>query len=216
MFGWVEPVTGLHGMMKWIKGNTDGFLKLLSQIVYKFKRKVIDLWVDRAKWHKGGRIEKFIAKHPQLHIHYLPAYHPELNYQEVLWRTMRYEETTNAFFEVIEDLGQIPDINIDQYMMKRVFANLIVNSLQAMENGGKLKVSTKKITGFVEVSFQDTGIGIPEEILERIFDPFFTTKAKGMGVGLTIVKKFVEKNGGTISVKSEKNKGSKFIVKLPI
>jgi len=104
VFGWVEPVTGLHGMMKWIKGNTDGFLKLLSQIVYKFKRKVIDLWVDRARWHKGGRIEKFIAKHPQLHIHYLPAYHPELNYQEVLWRTMRYEETTNAFFEVIEDL----------------------------------------------------------------------------------------------------------------
>jgi transposase len=91
-------------MMKWVKGNTDGFLQVLNRIILRFKGKVIDLWIDRAKWHKGGRVEEFCMDYRQLHLHYLPPYHPELNYQEILWRTMRYEETTDAFFETIEDL----------------------------------------------------------------------------------------------------------------
>jgi signal transduction histidine kinase len=118
--------------------------------------------------------------------------------------------------EIIEDLGQIPDANIDKDMMKRVFMNLVTNAFQAMENGGKLKVSTKKTTGFVEVSFQDTGHGMSKETMEKIFEPFFTMKPKGMGIGLTICKQFVERNGGSIIVKSEENEGSTFIVKLPI
>lgn len=104
VFGWVDPVDGLHGMDKWVRGNTDGFLNILRQIAYKFKDKIVDIWVDRAKWHKGKRVEQFLMKYRYIQIHYLPAYHPKLNYQETLWRTMRYEETTNAFFETIKDL----------------------------------------------------------------------------------------------------------------
>jgi len=104
LFGWVAPFQGLHGMMKRPKGDTDGFLHVLHGIVTRFKRAFIDLWVDRARWHRGERVESFCAAHRQLHVHYLPPYHPELNYQEVLWRTMRYEETTNAFFQTIEHL----------------------------------------------------------------------------------------------------------------
>jgi hypothetical protein len=63
VFGWVDPVNGLHGMMKWVKGNTDGFLKFLSRIVSRFKGKTIDLWVDRAKWHRGKRVAMFIEEH---------------------------------------------------------------------------------------------------------------------------------------------------------
>lgn len=139
----------------------------------------------------------------------------ETNLNTLIKKTLSEIETPKNI-QVIKDLGQIPDIRIDRYMMKRVFANLINNSLQAMKKGGKLIISTKKIAGFIEVGFQDTGIGIPKEILEKIFEPFFTTKAKGLGVGLTIVKNFVEKNGGIISVESEDTKGSKFIVKLPL
>jgi transposase len=104
IFGWVDPVNGLHGMMKWIKGDTKGFLNLLKKIVYRFKGKIIDLWVDKAPWHKGERIKMFLMKYSKLHINYLPPYHPELNYQEILWRTLRYEETTNSFFDIIEHL----------------------------------------------------------------------------------------------------------------
>jgi transposase len=60
--------------------------------------------VDNARWHKGARVEAFIVEHSSFHIHYLPPYHPELNYQERLWHAMRYEETTIVYFEAISDL----------------------------------------------------------------------------------------------------------------
>lgn len=79
-----------------------------------------------------------------------------------------------------------------------------------------MTVSTKKTEGFVDVSFKDTGVGIPKENMEKIFSLLFTTKAKGMGMGLAICKKFVGAHGGSIVVKSEVGKGSTFTVKLPI
>ena len=66
------------------------------------------------------------------------------------------------------------------------------------------------------VSFADTGAGIPEEDLERIFKPLFTTKAKGIGLGLVIVKTLVEGHGGTIEVESEVGQGTTFTVSLPL
>jgi len=90
--------------MKWRKGNTEGFMRLLKSIMVRFKDKIIDLWIDRAPWHRGEMVEHFRRQHHHVHLHYLPPYHPELNYQETLWRTMRYEETTNAFFETLETL----------------------------------------------------------------------------------------------------------------
>jgi len=118
--------------------------------------------------------------------------------------------------KVVTELGQLPEIKADKDIMKRVFMNLTTNGIQAIENGGTLKVSTKKTKGFVEVSFKDTGIGIPKENMEKIFTPFFTTKARGMGMGLPICKRFVESHGGSIEVESEVGKGSTFTVKLPI
>jgi transposase len=105
LFGWVDPLNGFHGLMKSIKGDTCGFLKLLNKILIRFKGKIIDLWVDNARWHRGERVYSFLLEHNTLYTHYLPPYHPELNYQETLWRTMRYEETTNVYFETVEDLA---------------------------------------------------------------------------------------------------------------
>jgi transposase len=104
LFGWVDPLNGFHGLMKSIKGDTCGFLKLLKKILTRFKGKIIDLWADNARWHKGQSVYSFLLEERRLNIHYLPPYHPELNYQETLWRTMRYEETTNVYFETVEDL----------------------------------------------------------------------------------------------------------------
>lgn len=118
--------------------------------------------------------------------------------------------------EIIENLEQIPALDIDKVMIERVFMNLITNALQVMENQGKLHVTTRKKSGFVEAIFQDTGCGMSKELLDKIFEPFFTTKAKGMGVGLSICKSFIEKNGGNIVVKSNLGKGSTFTVFLPI
>ena len=62
------------------------------------------LSVDRARWHRGKRIDEFFHMHKQFNLHYLPPYHPELNFQESLWRMMRYEETTNVYFESMDKL----------------------------------------------------------------------------------------------------------------
>lgn len=105
VFGWVDPIYGRHRMIRCPKGDTNGFLKILSNIQHTFRGKRIHLWVDRARWHKGKRVEYYFETHKEFVIHYIPAYHPELNLQEMLWRTMRYEETTNTYFESIEDLS---------------------------------------------------------------------------------------------------------------
>ena len=94
---------------------------------------------------------------------------------------------------------------------------MATNGIQAMEeNGGTLRISTREAKDYIEVSFEDTGIGIPKENVEKIFSPFFTTKAQGMGMGLPICKKFVENHGGIIMVESEEGKGSTFTIRLPI
>jgi transposase len=105
VFGWVDPVSGKHGMMRSKRGNTIGFLSFLRNLLCRVAGIRIELWVDNARWHKGKRIQHFCHQHKRLTIEYLPKYHPELNYQERLWKTMRYEETTNTFYEEFDDLS---------------------------------------------------------------------------------------------------------------
>ena len=127
-----------------------------------------------------------------------------------------YIETPENIETIIES-DQLPKIEVDKDMIKRVFVNLAVNGIQAIEEkGGTLKVSTKKTDGFIEVSFQDKGIGIKNENFRKLFTHFFTTKAQGMGVGLAICKRFAELHDGSIKVESEEGEGSIFTVKLPI
>jgi transposase len=104
VIGWVNPVDGQHGMIKCERGNTDSFLRFLKYIACRFKDKIVALWVDGPRWHKGKRVQIFQKENSHVNIHYIPPYHPKLNYQEILWRTLRYEETTNVYFENIEDL----------------------------------------------------------------------------------------------------------------
>lgn len=101
--------------------------------------------------------------------------------------------------------------------LQHVFSNLIKNAIDAMPNGGKLKIATEVKNSRVLVSFQDTGIGIPQEFHERIFEPFFTTKPKekGTGLGLSICKDIVCKLGGEIAVQSEQGQGATFTVLIP-
>jgi len=105
---------------------------------------------------------------------------------------------------------------VDPEQMKRVFVNLINNSFQAMPNGGELRIKLSKGPTYLKIDFEDTGVGIPEEIKTKIFSPLFTTKSKGQGFGLAVCKKLVEAHGGTITVRSKLEKGTTFTITLPI
>jgi len=107
---------------------------------------------------------------------------------------------------------------VDPSILRRVLVNLIANAVQAMPKGGrlKLKVARRKNPATLVLSVEDTGIGIPKEDRSKIFVPLFTTKAKGQGLGLPVCKRLIEAQDGTITFKSKADKGSKFIIKIPL
>ncbi len=102
--------------------------------------------------------------------------------------------------------------------LKQVFMNIIINAIHAMPDGGDLTISVKvsgESSDLMEISFRDTGCGIPEENLANLFNPFFTTKESGTGLGLAISQRIVKEHNGTIEVESQVGKGTTFTVKLP-
>ena len=120
---------------------------------------------------------------------------------------------------------QLPKIKVDKNQMYQVFLNLFLNAIQAMPNGGELKIEVNPTVSysqdgpsqnFIKIVISDTGKGIPSNIIHRIFDPFFTTKPKGIGLGLSITYQIIKKHGGTIKVESKLEKGTSFIINLPV
>jgi PAS domain S-box-containing protein len=136
----------------------------------------------------------------------------------------------------------LPNLTVDPFQMGQVLQNLIMNAVQAMQDGGTLRIGAKRAYGsslvapgerkspysnepsamsyepdedFVEISVSDTGEGISPENMKKLFQPLFTTKAKGIGLGLVVCKKLTEANGGTIRAGSEFGTGTTFTLSLP-
>ena len=112
----------------------------------------------------------------------------------------------------------LPAAYADPVQMDQVFSNIIRNAVEAMPDGGILKIeATEDKDGMmVRVDISDTGHGIPQENMKKLFQPLFTTKTKGLGFGLTVVKNLTEANGGRVEVKSDPWKGTTFAVLLPV
>jgi two-component system, NtrC family, sensor kinase len=116
-----------------------------------------------------------------------------------------------------KDLAKVPPVEADYGQLRQAFVNIAINGCEAMGRGGRLAVATRPLpdTGSVEISFADTGPGIPPEVLRKIFDPFFTTKEKGTGLGLSVVYGIVERHRGKVEVESAVGKGTRFTIRLP-
>ncbi len=120
--------------------------------------------------------------------------------------------------DVDKQLGALPKIHGIASQINQVLLNLITNAGQAMGDGGKLTLTSKRNGDMVEVEVADTGAGIPDAVLPKIFDPFFTTKpvGEGTGLGLSIVHKIVQGHGGSIKVRTAAGKGSAFTISFPV
>jgi two-component system, NtrC family, sensor histidine kinase HydH len=111
----------------------------------------------------------------------------------------------------------LPQARLDRDQISQAFLNLLINSLEAMEEGGKIRVGIRREgQDSLQVSIGDTGKGIPREDLEKVFEPFFSTKRKGTGLGLAIVHQIVEGHGGDIQVESLEGEGTTFRITLPV
>jgi signal transduction histidine kinase len=111
-------------------------------------------------------------------------------------------------------------VNGDVNQLQQCLLNLIFNAIEAMTEGGQMRVTSEqdKANGKALVEIRDTGTGIAEENLAHIFDPFFSTKeeGEGTGLGLSIVYGIVKNHGGDIRVESQKGKGSTFVLSFPV
>jgi two-component system NtrC family sensor kinase len=141
------------------------------------------------------------------------------------------KETVNLLAAKIKNSGIRLDISLpeehppvegDPKQLVQVFLNLLLNAIEAMPQGGTLTISSSvKVNpdsrqGFLQLVIKDTGHGVPEKDRPYLFDPFFTMKTGGTGLGLSIVYSIIQKHNGRIEVESELEKGSSFILSLPV
>lgn len=144
--------------------------------------------------------------------------------------------TKNMFGKIIEKLrplatakniklkvGKIPDVNVrvDEGQMERVVQNLVSNAVKYSPENSVVKITARKRGSEFVLSVKDNGVGISKESLPYVFDQFYTedkarSAAKSQGVGLYVVSEIMKEHGGSVSVKSKKDKGSKFSISLPI
>ncbi|HZQ24594.1 MAG TPA: ATP-binding protein [Terriglobales bacterium] len=115
----------------------------------------------------------------------------------------------------LQKAPELPAVEHDGDQMHQVLLNLLINSVQAMDHGGTVRVQVSEDHGVAKIAVSDNGKGIPADNIPNIFRPFFTTKGNGTGLGLSLAKRIVEDHQGRIEVVSELGKGTKFVISLP-
>jgi signal transduction histidine kinase len=109
----------------------------------------------------------------------------------------------------------LPPVLVDGRQVRQALLNVAANAVQAMPRGGRLTVRARLEGTVAVVDLEDSGAGIPADVLARIFEPFFTTKATGSGLGLAVVKRIVDAHGGEVLVRSEAGRGTCFTLRFP-
>jgi two-component system, sporulation sensor kinase E len=126
-------------------------------------------------------------------------------------------ELDQAGIDVVRDLdSDLPTLDIDTRYFKQALLNLVKNAINAMPDGGMLRISTQTRGDEALLRVSDNGEGMSEEVLDKIFEPYFTTRDFGSGIGLTLVYKVVKEHMGDIAVISKEGRGSTFTITLPV
>jgi two-component system NtrC family sensor kinase len=150
-----------------------------------------------------------------------PAQEARADVNGIIDRTVQLHEMQASVRNIRIDKNldrSLPPIDLDKNKIQQVFSNLTMNAREAMPEGGTLTITSRlsRDGEFQEISFADTGVGIPKENFPKLFDPFFTTKSFGTGLGLAVSYGIIRQRGGTIEVQSEVGRGSIFTVRIPL
>jgi signal transduction histidine kinase len=162
-----------------------------------------------------ARIVRNLGDFARLH----PRQKVSTNLKDIMEGTINLVKYDKNFkkIDINTDIRETPEFKIDPDQMQQVFLNLMLNARDAMPDGGQLSISIKHDDGYVETVFSDTGEGVDYDTKDKLFDPFFTTKGtEGTGLGLSICYSIIKDHGGTIEIESEKDRGTNFIIKLPL
>jgi signal transduction histidine kinase len=110
---------------------------------------------------------------------------------------------------------ELPDVRVDPMQLEQALVEIVSNALDAMPEGGTLRIAASADGDGVAIEVADSGKGIPEKVLPSVCEPFFTTRADGTGLGLAIAKRYVEQNGGQLEIASLAGKGVTVRIRLP-
>lgn len=171
--------------------------------------KIITQEVDRMNSLIQRLLEFARPGEPQLsRIHASPLIQETLEFLQGTLLKKQIQVTTQLTQEdeVIADAGQ----------MKQVLLNLFMNSVEAMQQAGTIRVATVRENGHLNLTVSDTGPGIAKKDLSRVFDPFYTTKANGGGLGLSVVHSIIREHGGRVTIHSDAGRGTTVRVQLPV
>lgn len=138
---------------------------------------------------------------------------------EVVHELLRFvgAELDETNITLIEELDPaLPDLLLDVKYMKQALLNIVKNAMEAMPEGGTLRVATELRGDEAIIRVTDNGVGMSDEIVEKIFEPYFTAKQFGSGIGLTLVYKVIKEHNGDIAVISRERQGTTFTIALPV
>ena len=136
---------------------------------------------------------------------------------EELMDFLKYELIEADIEVVLEFDNDLPPVLVDPKYLKQALLNIIKNSIEAIGQGGEIRVRTEQSSdGNVIIHIADNGGGIPESLISKIFEPYFTTRKSGTGLGLVIVYKVIKELGGDIKVRSKDEEGTVFSIMLPV
>ena len=206
----LQGVFGYIAMAKLTFGNREKSMAMLEQ-AEKALHQSVSLTTQLLTFSKGGKpVKETITLGP------------------LIENSVKFALSGSNVSSELELAGDLWPVNADAGQIGQVIQNIVLNADQAMPEGGTIMIAAKNVTGpkkvhtqmlgegnYVEISIRDTGIGIPPKYLQKIFDPYFSTKERGSGLGLATSYSIIKNHDGHISVTSELDKGTNFIIYLP-
>jgi len=209
------PITVIRGYLEVLEDELDGVLKDDQHEL--FHRLVVS--ANRLSGYINNILNtsRYDRRHLSVHL----VEDTVAAVYDVISDDMQLRATSQNRLLTVEIPADLPTIAVDRASMSEVFGNLIDNAIKYSNEGGVINFSAKIYGDFVEVSIQDHGIGMPDNVVRQLFQKFYRSHRSretvaGTGIGLYISKAIVESHGGTISVRSEEGRGSTFTVLLPI